>query len=58
MSSSAMSSAAESVEPTLIQARRGVILGQWRVERNEQMRVKYPRAPITVDWTVGRGQHR
>jgi hypothetical protein len=22
-------------------------------ERNEQMRVKYQRAPITADWTVG-----
>ncbi len=43
----------ESAEPRLIQARRGVIVGSGGFEHNEQMRVKYQRAPITTDWTVG-----
>lgn len=43
----------ESAEPELIRARRGVILGSGGFEHNEQMRVKYQRAPITTDWTVG-----
>ena len=43
----------ESAEPQLIRARRGVILGCGGFEHNEQMRVKYQRAPITTDWTVG-----
>ncbi len=43
----------ESADPKLIRARRGVILGSGGFERNEQMRVKYQRAPITADWTVG-----
>ncbi len=42
-----------SVEPTLIKARRGVILASGGFEHNEQMRVKYQRAPITTEWTVG-----
>jgi len=41
------------VEPRLIKARRGVILGSGGFEHNEQMRVKYQRAPITTEWTVG-----
>ncbi len=45
--------AAESAEPQLIRARRGVILASGGFEHNEQMRVKYQRAPITTDWTVG-----
>jgi 3-oxosteroid 1-dehydrogenase len=45
--------APESAEPQLIRARRGVILGSGGFERNEQMRVKYQRAPITTEWTVG-----
>ena len=45
--------APETAEPQLIRARRGVILGCGGFERNEQMRVKYQRAPITIDWTVG-----
>ena len=43
----------ESDEPRLIKARRGVILGSGGFEHNEQMRVKYQRAPITTEWTVG-----
>lgn len=43
----------ESAEPQLIRARLGVILGCGGFEHNEQMRVKYQRAPITTDWTVG-----
>jgi 3-oxosteroid 1-dehydrogenase len=43
----------ESAEPQLIKARRGVILGSGGFEHNEQMRVKYQRAPITTEWTVG-----
>ena len=45
--------APESDEPTLIKVRRGVILGSGGFEHNEQMRVKYQRAPITTEWTVG-----
>jgi 3-oxosteroid 1-dehydrogenase len=45
--------APESAEPQLIRARRGVILGSGGFEHNEQMRVKYQRAPITTEWTVG-----
>ena len=45
--------APESAEPQLIRARLGVILGSGGFEHNEQMRVKYQRAPITTEWTVG-----
>ena len=45
--------AAEGTEPALIKARRGVILASGGFEHNEQMRVKYQRAPITTEWTVG-----
>jgi 3-oxosteroid 1-dehydrogenase len=45
--------APESSEPQLIRARRGVILGCGGFEHNEQMRVKYQRAPITTEWTLG-----
>src|SRR6201995_3329060 len=44
---------AQSAEPQLIRARRGVILASGGFEHNEQMRVKYQRAPITSEWTVG-----
>jgi 3-oxosteroid 1-dehydrogenase len=43
----------ETAEPQLIRARKGVILGSGGFEHNEQMRVKYQRAPITTEWTVG-----
>ena len=45
--------APESADPRLIRARRGVILGSGGFEHNEAMRVKYQRAPITTEWTVG-----
>jgi len=45
--------ASETTEPRLIRARRGVILASGGFEHNEQMRVKYQRAPITTEWTVG-----
>lgn len=44
---------AESEEPQLIRARRGVILACGGFERNEQMRIKYQRSPISAEWTVG-----
>ncbi|RSM38030.1 3-oxosteroid 1-dehydrogenase [Amycolatopsis balhimycina DSM 5908] len=40
-------------ENGVIHARRGVILGSGGFERNLEMREKYQRAPIGVDWTVG-----
>ncbi|HNA51492.1 MAG TPA: 3-oxosteroid 1-dehydrogenase, partial [Mycobacterium sp.] len=43
----------EDAAPQLIRARKGVILGSGGFEHNEQMRVKYQRAPITTEWTVG-----
>jgi 3-oxosteroid 1-dehydrogenase len=45
--------ARETAGPQLIRARKGVILGCGGFEHNEQMRVKYQRAPITTEWTVG-----
>lgn len=43
----------ETAQPQLLRARRGVILGCGGFEHNEQMRIKYQRAPITTDWTAG-----
>ena len=40
-------------QPGLILASRGVILAAGGFERNEQMRQRYQRAPIGVDWTTG-----
>ena len=45
--------APESAEPQLIRARRAVILGSGGFEKNQEMRTKYQRQPITTDWTVG-----
>jgi 3-oxosteroid 1-dehydrogenase len=43
----------ESEELQLINARQGVILCSGGFEHNEQMRIKYQRAPISTEWTVG-----
>ena len=53
------SAGSESAEPQLIRARRGVILACGGFEHNEQMRVKYQRAPDhhRVD-RRRQGQHR
>jgi 3-oxosteroid 1-dehydrogenase len=40
-------------QPGLILASRGVVLAAGGFERNEQMRQRYQRAPIGVDWTTG-----
>ncbi|GLY42355.1 3-ketosteroid-delta-1-dehydrogenase [Amycolatopsis sp. NBRC 101858] len=37
----------------VIEARRGVILASGGFEQNLEMREKYQRAPIGIDWTVG-----
>lgn len=39
--------------PTLLRARRGVILGSGGFEHNAEMRAKYQREPIGTEWTVG-----
>ena len=39
--------------PALIVAARGVVLAAGGFERNEQMRQRYQRPPIGVDWTTG-----
>ena len=38
---------------TLVRAARGVVLAAGGFERNEQMRARYQRPPIGVDWTTG-----
>jgi 3-oxosteroid 1-dehydrogenase len=40
-------------EETTVPARLGVILASGGFEQNEEMRVKYQRAPIGTEWTVG-----
>ncbi len=40
-------------KPTLIRARRGVLIATGGFERNAQMRSQYQRAPIGTDWTTG-----
>jgi 3-oxosteroid 1-dehydrogenase len=40
-------------QPALIRANRGVILAAGGFERNEQMRQRYQRQPVGVDWTTG-----
>jgi 3-oxosteroid 1-dehydrogenase len=39
--------------PTLIRARRGVVLACGGFERNERMRKEFQRPPIGTEWTVG-----
>src|SRR6516162_2698001 len=45
--------AARDGQPIVILASRGVVLAAGGFERNEQMRQRYQRAPIGVDWTTG-----
>jgi 3-oxosteroid 1-dehydrogenase len=40
-------------QPTLIRARRGVLIATGGFERNAAMRAEYQRQPIGTDWTVG-----
>jgi 3-oxosteroid 1-dehydrogenase len=40
-------------QPALILARRGVVLAAGGFERNDQMRQRYQRSPIGVEWTTG-----
>lgn len=40
-------------EPVRVRARRGVLIAAGGFERNLEMRERYQRAPIGVDWTVG-----
>ncbi|WP_158882862.1 3-oxosteroid 1-dehydrogenase [Amycolatopsis anabasis] len=40
-------------EEVVLRARRGVVLASGGFEQNEEMRTKYQRAPIGVEWTVG-----
>jgi 3-oxosteroid 1-dehydrogenase len=39
--------------PTVIRARRGVLIAAGGFERNEEMRRRYQQAPIGADWTTG-----
>jgi 3-oxosteroid 1-dehydrogenase len=40
-------------KPTIIRARRGVLIAAGGFERNEQMRRRYQRPPIGSEWTTG-----
>jgi 3-oxosteroid 1-dehydrogenase len=40
-------------EPITVRAARGVLLATGGFERNEQLRLRYQRAPVGADWTVG-----
>jgi 3-oxosteroid 1-dehydrogenase len=40
-------------EPVGLRSSRGVLLATGGFERNQQMRERYQRAPIGIDWTVG-----
>jgi 3-oxosteroid 1-dehydrogenase len=40
-------------KPEIVRASRGVLLASGGFERNAEMRQRYQRAPIGIDWTVG-----
>ena len=40
-------------EPALIRARRGVLIATGGFERDEQMRRRYQRPPVGIEWTTG-----
>jgi len=44
---------AEGREPALIRARRGVLIATGGFERDEQMRRRYQRPPVGIEWTTG-----
>jgi 3-oxosteroid 1-dehydrogenase len=39
--------------PTVVRARHGVVLASGGFEKNQEMRERYQRSPITTDWTTG-----
>ena len=40
-------------EPATIRARHGVVLASGGFEKNQEMRERYQRSPITTEWTTG-----
>jgi len=40
-------------KPAIVRASRGVLLATGGFERNDEMRKRYQRAPIGIEWTVG-----
>lgn len=44
-------------EPTVLTARRGVVLASGGFEHNERMRKEYQRPPIGTEWTVGAAEN-
>jgi 3-oxosteroid 1-dehydrogenase len=40
-------------QPAVVRASKGVLLASGGFERNAEMRARYQRAPIGIDWTVG-----
>jgi len=40
-------------QPALIRSRRGVVLAAGGFERNEEMRRRYQRQPVGIEWTTG-----
>ena len=40
-------------QPTVLRARRGVLIATGGFERNEEMRRRYQRSPIGTEWTTG-----
>lgn len=44
-------------QPTLLRARRGVLVASGGFERNAEMRKQHQRAPIGADWTTGAAEN-